>query len=263
MLIEAKRITFNCTVEGPEGAPWVVFCNSLMTNLSMWDAQAGVLSNRFRVLRYDQRGHGETQATDGGYDFALLIDDLIALFDALDIERAHLVGVSMGGMTAMGIAEQHADRLGRLVVADSAGASSEAAAEVWRDRIAIAQAEGMEALVDETINRWFPAETVARNPKHLGLVRQMIRATDVRGFIGCATALCDFDFASKISTIEAPTMFIVGSEDGVLPTTMALLSERVTGSILIELGGAGHLSNLDAPAEFNAALVEFLTAEGD
>jgi 3-oxoadipate enol-lactonase len=263
VLIEANGITFNCAVDGPAGAPWVVFSNSLMTDLSMWDAQAEALSEHFRVFRYDQRGHGKTEATDGGYDFNLLIGDLVALYDAVGIDRAHLVGISMGGMTAMGMAERHARRLGRLVVADARGKSSVPAAEAWRARIAIAEAEGMEALVEDTIRRWFPAETIAARPAHLDRVREMIGATTVRGFAGCAMALCDFDFESEISTIEAPTLFIVGSRDGVLPAAMARLAEQVPGACLRELAGAGHLSNLDAPAEFSSALLEFLTKEGD
>ena len=119
MRIKANGISINYAVDGPEGAPWIVFSNSLATNLSMWDDQARALSGRFRVLRYDQRGHGKTEAPEGRYPFALLLADAIALMDALEIRRAHFCGLSLGGATALGLAEQYPDRIDRVIVCDS------------------------------------------------------------------------------------------------------------------------------------------------
>src|SRR5712675_2259644 len=175
MRIKANGITFNCEIEGSADAPWLVFSNSLATNLSMWDPQAADLGRSFRLLRYDQRGHGGTDAPAGRYTYATLVADALALFDALDIERPHFCGLSMGGATALGLAELHPDRVDRVVVCDSPGMSTPATA----------QTRGMEALVDSTMARWFPPETHAAKPAHLDKVRAMIRTTPVNGFIGC------------------------------------------------------------------------------
>ena len=116
MKVKANGISFNCRVDGHESAPWLVFSNSLMTNLSMWDDQVAALTDKFRILRYDQRGHGETDAPSGAYKFETLVADIVALFDALQIRRANFVGLSMGGMAAIALAEQHADRLERIAI---------------------------------------------------------------------------------------------------------------------------------------------------
>ena len=126
MRIKANGITFNYEIEGPAGAPWLVFSNSLATNLSMWDPQAADLSRSFRVLRYDQRGHGGTDAPEGRYAYATLVADALALLDALDVERPHFCGLSMGGATALGLAELHPDRVDRVVVCDSPAMSTPA-----------------------------------------------------------------------------------------------------------------------------------------
>ncbi len=119
MRITANGITFNCEIEGPEGAPWIMFSNSLATNLSMWDPQAADFKPSFRVLRYDQRGHGATEAPAGGYTYPQLVADAVALLDALKISRTHFVGLSMGGATALALAELHPDRVDRVVVCNS------------------------------------------------------------------------------------------------------------------------------------------------
>src|SRR5580704_4643909 len=129
MHIKANGITVNCEVDGADGAPWLVLSNSLATNVHMWDGQAAELKRSFQVLRYDQRGHGGTDAPAGRYTFDLLIADVLALFDALSIERPHWVGLSMGGATGLGIAERFPDRLDRIVVCDTGCASTAASAQ--------------------------------------------------------------------------------------------------------------------------------------
>jgi 3-oxoadipate enol-lactonase len=194
MRTKANGITFNYEIEGAEGAPWLVFSNSLATNLAMWDPQVAGLKDSFRILRCDQRGHGGTDAPAGRYTYATLLADAIALFDALGIARAHFCGLSMGGATALGLAELHPDRVDRVVVCDSPAMSTPASAQQWEERIAVAQKDGMAALVDSTMARWFPPETHAANPPHLAKVREMIRTTPVNGFIGCSAALADHDY---------------------------------------------------------------------
>ena len=259
MKIKANGITFNCEISGREGAPWVVFSNSLMTNLSMWDEQAAALGNDFRVLRYDQRGHGGTDAPAGGYGFDTLTEDIIALFDALQIKRAHFVGLSMGGMTAVALAEQYPDRVERIVPCDCGPASTPQSAQQWEERIALAKTQGMEALVEPTIGRWYPPEFAAANKPIVDKVRQMIRTTPANGFIGCATALSNFDLRPGLSGVKHRTLFLCGSKDASLGGTKAL-NAGVAGSTLIEIPGAGHISNTENPALFTRSVREFLLA---
>jgi 3-oxoadipate enol-lactonase len=260
MHIKANEITFNYEIDGPEGAPWLVFSNSLATNLSMWDPQAADLKRSFRLLRYDQRGHGGTEAPAGRYTYATLLADAIALFNALGIARAHFCGLSMGGATALGLAELHPDRVDRVVVCDSPAMSTPASAQQWEERIATALKGGMEALVESTTARWFPPEIRAANPPYLDGVRAMIRATPVNGFIGCSAALADHDYNTAVATVTRPVLFITGSKDGVTPAAMRDMSTRLKGSRYVELEGAGHISNLDQPVGFTKAVREFLEA---
>ena len=228
----ANGISINYQVDGPDGAPWLVLSNSLATNLTMWDDQARELGRAFRVLRYDQRGHGATEAPAGRYPFDLLIADALALMDALAIRKAHFGGLSMGGATALGLAQKHADRLDRVIVCDSPCQSTPTSSQQWEERIVVAQAQGMEALVEPTIARWFPPDVIKAKPPHVDKVRQMIRSTPVNGFIGCAAA-----------------------------PPMRKLNEALPGSRFEELASAGHISNLDQPEGFTRAVKDFLAAK--
>src|SRR5215470_11053021 len=257
MKIKANGISINYHVDGPDGAPWLVLSNSLATNLNMWDDQARELGRAFRVLRYDQRGHGATEAPAGRYTFELLIADALALMDALAIRKAHFAGLSMGGATALGLAEKHPDRLEHVIVCDSPCQSTPASAQQWEERIVVAQKQGMEALVEPTVGRWFPPEVLAAKPPHIDKVRQMIRTTPVNGFIGCAAALADHNYAAAVATVTRPVLFLVGEKDAAA-APMRKLSEALPGSRFVEIAGAGHISNLDQPAAFTRAVADFL-----
>jgi 3-oxoadipate enol-lactonase len=260
MQTKANGIAINYQVDGPEGAPWLVFSNSLATNLAMWDEQAEKLKATYRVLRYDQRGHGQTEAPAARYTFELLIADVLALMDALSIPRAHFAGLSMGGATALGFAQAHPARLDRVIVCDSPCQSTPQTTQQWEERIAVAKEKGMDALVDSTIARWFPPETVSANPPHLDKLRKMIRSTPVNGFAGCGAALANHDFASKVGTVKHPLLFIVGEKDGPAPAAMRKLHAAAPGSRFVELPGAGHISNMDRPDDFTRAIADFLKA---
>src|SRR5262245_26090253 len=189
MKAQANGISINYQIDGPEGAPWLIFSNSLITNLSMWDDQAAALKNDFRVLRYDQRGHGGTDAPAGKYSFDMLTKDVIGLMDALSIRKAHFCGISMGGMTALFLGQRHADRFDKIIPCDCGPASTPQSAQQWKERIDLGAEKGMEALVDVTVNRWFPSEFVATKAPVLDKIRGMIRSTPYNGFAGCAYAL--------------------------------------------------------------------------
>jgi 3-oxoadipate enol-lactonase len=259
MKIKANGISINYQIDGPELAPWIVFSNSLATTTAMWDEQTAALKDKFRVLRYDQRGHGGSDVPSGRYPFDTLVTDALALLDALLIKRANFAGLSMGGATALGLAERHPERVDRIIVCDSPCQSTPQSSQQWEERIVVAQKEGIEVLVEPTIGRWFPAETVAKNPPHLDKVRAMIRNTPVDGFVGCAAALADHDYASAVATVKNRVLFLVGEKDAPGPA-MRKLHDRLPGSRFVEIPGAGHISNMDRPAEFNRAILDFLTA---
>ena len=144
MKINTNGININCQIDGPEGAPWIVFSNSLATSTAMWDEQVAALKGSYRVLRYDQRGHGGSDAPAGRYSFDTLLADALGLLDALHIDKAHFAGLSMGGATAIGLAERHPERFDRIIVCDSPCQSTPQSAQQWEERIAVAQRQGIE-----------------------------------------------------------------------------------------------------------------------
>src|SRR6187397_2780453 len=226
MKIKANGITFNYETSGPESAPWLIFSNSLATNLHMWDPQAEALKNEFRMLRYDQRGHGETEATAGRYTFELLCNDVIALMDALGIKRAHWCGVSMGCATGMGLVQNHPDRFDRMVLCDNPGRSS--------------------------------PETLKANPPHMDAIRKMILTTPVNGFVGCSSALGDHDFRPLMPKVKNPVLWMCGEKDGHNAAAMKVMQDELPGSQYVVLPGAGHISNMDQPEMFTRCLRDFL-----
>jgi 3-oxoadipate enol-lactonase len=258
MQINANGINIHYKIEGPANAPWLMFSNSLLTNLTMWDEQAEHFSKDYRVLRYDQRGHGRSEAPQGPYPFDVLIADALALMNALNIERTHFCGLSLGGATAKALALRRPDRVDHVIVCDSPCASSTVSAQQWAERITVAKEQGIAALLESTLNRWFHPETIAANPPYLQRIREMILTTPVDGFMGCAAALSDHDFRPGVPTTKSPVLFLAGEKDGVVPEAMRKLQSALPGSIFVELPGAGHISNLDQPALFNSAVEGFL-----
>lgn len=255
--VEANGIEFNVKIDGHRGLPWLVLSNSLATNISMWDRQVEALRDRFRIMRYDQRGHGETDAPAGKYNFGILVADVVALMDALEIRRTHFAGLSMGGMTAIALSQQHPDRVDRVVACDCGPASTPQSAQQWEERIALVRDHGMQALVQPTIDRWFPAEFVTANHDTIEKVRHMIRTTPLNGFIGCAHALSHFDLRPGLAEIRNPVRLICGGKDAALPGTKAMHA-AIAGSDFVEIPGAGHISNMEDPTAFTHALQSFL-----
>ena len=258
MQSRVNGININFEIDGPDNAPWLILSNSLLTNLSMWDDQVATLARSFRILRYDQRGHDDTEATAGDYSFDLLVADIIALIDMLGIGRAHFCGLSMGGMTALFLAQRHPQRFDRIIACDCGPNSTEASAQQWKERIDVASRDGMQALVEPTIARWFPPDFVATKAPVLDKVRGMIRSTPLAGFRGCAMALSSYDLRGGLGGIDRRTLLIVGTKDATL-AGIRQIKEAVRGSALVELEGAGHISNVEQPAAFTRAVVDFLS----
>ncbi len=255
---KTATIEINYRDEGPSDAPVLMFSNSLGANLSMWDAQAAYFKSDYRIVRYDQRGHGASAVPPGPYSFDVLCRDVIALMDALGIERTHFVGLSMGGMTALGLALDHADRLHSITACNCVAGFSAEGLKVWSERIAMVEAQGLDPLLEPTIQRWFTAPTIDARADEIAAVRAMIAATPVAGYLGCCGALQKLDYLERLATIETPTLFVAGTHDmGAPVAAMRDMHERVPGSRYCELDAA-HVSNIERPAEFNQALAEFL-----
>ena len=259
MKVTANGVGLNCEVSGREGAPWLTFSNSLATNLHMWDDQAAALADDFRILRYDKRGHGGSDVPDGAYDFSMLVGDVVGLWDALGIERSHFVGLSIGGMTAMGLALDHADRLNSMVISNAIAEAPAPFVAAWDERIAIVEEQGMEALARPTVERWSSDHFLDSGTPILDDLQAMVAATPSGGFIGCARALQGLDFETRLGEIGTRTLFIAGKEDGATPAaTMSRIARLVEGADYVELSPAGHLSNIEQPEGYTAALRDFL-----
>lgn len=257
--IQANGITMRYSIDGPENAPVVTMSHSLSANLTMWDPQVSALAERYRVLRYDTRGHGGSDVPAGEYDFGQLADDAVALLDGLGIERTHFVGLSMGGMIGQHLGLKHGARLLSLTLADTSSGYPPEAAAGWGDRIAFAKANGMAATVDATIERWFSPAFVASGAPVVEKVRDMIRQTPVQGYCGCGAAIRALDTTPHLAKIRVPTLVIVGEDDPGTPVSMAkIIADGIPGAELVILPVVRHLSNLEDVSGFNAALTGFL-----
>ena len=228
-----------------------------MSNLAMWDAQVPALTRRYRVLRYDTRGHGATEATPPPYSIELLVDDARALLDALDIAPIHFVGLSLGGMIGQLFAVRHPALVRSLVLCDTS--SHMPPESLWEDRIQTAEDEGIEALVPGTIERWFTAPFRERGAAEIERIRRMIRKTERPGYVGCCRAIQAMDQTALLSAITAPTLIVVGAEDPATPVAASETIHRaIEGSQLVVLDEAAHLANIEQPEAFNRAVIGFL-----
>ena len=251
-------LRFRCRLDGPEGAPWMVFSNSLVTDLTVWDPQVAAFGDRYRILRYDQRGHGGTDVPRGRTTIARLADDAAALMAHFGVTGAMFAGVSMGAATGFCLAPRRPDLIARLVASDGQAATAPGGAQAWQDRIDAALRDGIETLADTTVARWFSASSKAQGIPALATVRAMVAGTKMDGFIACAQALQDYDFRSTLSDITQPALLIAGAADGAMPKTMRSLVDIIPNARFVEIAEAGHIPGIERPAEFNAALDDFL-----
>jgi len=257
MKLATNGIEINYTIEG-EG-PVVTMAHALGTSRAMWDEQARALAPRYRVLRFDTRGHGETSAPAGPYTLEQLASDVAGLLAGLGITETHYVGLSMGGMIGQVFALTHPAVVRSLALCDTTSRYPAAAAPVWEERISAVRAGGMEAVVEGTLERWFTAPFRARRPEVMDRVRAMLRRTPPHGYIGCCHALPTIDVTDGLRALACPALVIVGEEDQGTPVEMAReIHAALPSAELAILRSASHLSNLEQPAEFNRALLGFL-----
>lgn len=248
-------------MDGPEDgagdAPVVILSNSLGTAMDMWSAQVVALAARFRVLRYDTRGHGRSDVPAGAYGLDRLGRDVLDLMDALGIARAHFCGLSLGGMTGQWLGVHAPDRFDRLVLANTAACMGPPSG--WQSRIASVLENGLAGMTSAILERWFTPEFRAAAPDGIAPVREGLLATSPAGYAGCCAAIRDMDMRPVIGLIDLPTLVIAGARDPATPPADAeVLAARIAGSQLVTLDAA-HLSNIEQPAAFNAALLDFLS----
>ncbi len=256
--VTLRGLCFRCRLDGPEGAPWMVFSNSLATDLSLWDAQVAHFGARYRCLRYDQRGHGGTEVPPGPATLTELADDAAALMEHFGVQQAVFVGVSMGAATGFGLAARLPGRIARLVASDGQAATAAGGAAAWEERIALLQQQGMDAFADATVARWFAAASRAEGNPAVATVRAMVAAMPKPGVIACMRALQAYDVRPGLPAIRQPTLLVAGAEDGAMPQVMQGIQGVIAGAQYMEIAGAGHLPCIERPAAFNAVLERFL-----
>ncbi len=260
MKTHVNGININYELTGPKDAPVVMLSHSLACSLVMWQPQIAALESGFQVLRFDTRGHGGSDAPAGAYTLEQLAADAVGLLDTLNIESVHFVGLSMGGMIGQCLALDYADRLKSLALCDTAAIMPEETQPIWQQRIDAVGETGMAGQVDETLERWFRPEFLQLNPPEVEMIRGQILATPVAGYIGCCEAIRRLNYLDRLGQIHTSTLIMVGEED---PGTPVAASEAmhacISGSKLVILSEARHLSNIEQAAPFNTALMDFLT----
>ena len=236
MQISANGITVNYTLDGPPHAPVVTLSHSLATTLAMWEPQLKALTARWRVLNYDTRGHGATDAPRGAYTLDQLADDAQALLRALGIQRTHWVGLSMGGMIGQTLALKAPELFASLVLCDTSSRIPPEAKPLWDERIHTAETKGMEPLVEGTLGRWFTGPFKERGGPVVESVRAMIRSTNPAGYIGSCQAISGLNLTDQIGAIKAPTLIIVGEDDQGTPVAASkVMNAQIKGSELVVL----------------------------
>ncbi len=255
-VLEANGISINYRIDGADSAPVLMLSNSLGTNLHMWDKQVPALAKRFRVLRYDTRGHGKTTAPQGPYTFKTLGEDAIALMDALKLPAVRFCGLSMGGMIGMWLARHVPSRVEQLVLCNTAAKFG--LTEVWNQRIATVRASGMKAITDAVIERWFTKDFRDKSMKEIDPIVEMLHTTKPEGYAGNCAAIRDVDQRWTIAAIKVPTLVIGGKHDPATPFAAAeFIASRIPGARLAGLDAA-HISNVEQPDAFTKALDGFL-----
>ena len=253
-MIDGCRIAWR--MDGPANAPVLVLSNSLGTTMGLWDEQVPALSQRFRVLRYDPRGHGQSSVMSGDTSLNRLGRDVLGLMDALGVGTARFCGLSLGGMTGQWLGVHAPERIDRLVIANSS--SFMGPPESWQQRMTTVREQGMAAIAEAVLDRWFTPAFAASNAPGLARTRSQLLATPADGYAGCCAAIRDLDMRPVVHVVNRPTLVIAGSKDPATPPDHAqAIATAIAGSRLLSLDAA-HLSNIEQPAAFTAALLDFL-----
>ena len=257
MKAKANGIEINYEIEG--NGPWLTMSHSLACNLHMWDPQMSVLTKKFKVLRFDTRGHGQSGAPAGEYTLEQMADDVKGLLDALGIKQTHWAGLSMGGMIGQAFALKYPGVFQSMVLADTTSRRPPDAGKMWGERIQNAQTKGMDALVAGTLERWFTEPYRNARKDVMERIGNDIRRTPVAGFVGCCHAISRVDYLDRLKEIKCPALVIVGEHDhGTPPEAARAIQQNLPGSEFKIITSAAHLSNIEQAEEFNKAMTGFL-----
>ena len=248
-------------VSGRPDAPVVVLANSLGSTWEMWDANVAGLQEHFRVVRFDTRGHGRSPVPAGPYDIDDLADDVVALLDRLGIERAHFVGLSLGGMTGLRLAARNPERIDHLVVLCT-GARLDPA-EAWTNRASTVRANGTAAIADVIVRRWFTPAWLDAHPQVRKESEEMVGSTPAEGYAACCEAIATMDLGPDLPAITTPTLAIAGADD---PATPSWQLERIAKSVahgkLVVVPESAHLASAERPAMITPAVIAYLLEDG-
>jgi 3-oxoadipate enol-lactonase len=264
MLMPLKGRSIAYDLIGPDTAPTVCITHSLASDGGSWAEQVpALLAAGFRVLRIDMRGHGGSDPVAGDYTMTDLAGDVTAVLDGLSIPRVHYTGLSIGGMLGQAFALDHQDRLISIMWCDTLPASPLGAKAAWDERMGIVRnANSLEPIGDATMERWFTDAFKARNPKRWKQIRDTIVATTPSGYLGCSTAILDFDFVPRLPSVRVPTLVVCGAEDPGTPAAEnKKLAGLVSGARYEEIAGMRHFPNVEAPDPFNRIMLGWLEAQ--
>jgi 3-oxoadipate enol-lactonase len=249
------------SVDGPADAPVVVLSNSLGATRGMWDPQVPALAERYRVITYDGRGHGESPAPSGPYTLDDLVDDVVALLDEVGAERAHLAGVSLGGMVGMRLAVREPQRVHRLVLLCTS-ASTDAGPS--RERAAAVRAGGTAPLAPAVVSRWVTPAFAVAHPDVVRRLEAMVAGADDEGYANCCEVVADVELRADLPRITAPTLVISGAQDQALPPEhQRVIAEGIPGAELVTLSPAAHIPTVEQPLQVSGAILGHLDAAGD
>ena len=234
-------------IDGPQDAPVLVLSNSVGSDWRMWDGVVPALTSQFRVLRYNTRGHRESEVPPGPYTVAELAGDLIGLLDELGIDRPHFAGLSLGGMTGMWLAAHEPSRVDRLALLCTSALLGPV--QMWVDRAALVRAEGTEAVADAGVRRWLTEEFIAEQPETAVWCQEMVIDTPDEGYAGCCEAIAAMDLREDLPSITAPTTIIAGADDPATPPSHAeVIAAGIAGARLHVIPHAAHLATVEQPA---------------
>jgi 3-oxoadipate enol-lactonase len=255
-----SAVAVSYTVDGVPDAPVVVLSNSLGATRGMWDPQAPALAERYRVVTYDTRGHGESPAPAGPYTLDDLVDDLVALLDEVGAERAHVAGLSLGGMIAMRLAIREPHRVDRLAVLCT---SARPDPQPFLDRAALVRSGGTAPLAPVVAGRWLTPPYAAEHPDLVARLEAMIAAADDEGYAACCEVVARLDLRADLARITAPTLVVSGAEDPALPPEhQRVIADGIPGAELLTVSPGAHLANLEQPLQVTGALLSHFDAAG-
>jgi 3-oxoadipate enol-lactonase len=256
-MIDADGCPINVRVEGRQSGPTLMLSNSLGCTLQMWEPQMKALTQLFRVIRYDRRGHGKSGVSPGPYSMERFGRDVLAILDDLNIEKVHWCGLSMGGMVGQWLGANAPDRLDKMVLANTACYYADPTN--WLNRIKAVNEGGIAAIADTVIATWLSADFREREPQASMEMKAMLLASPVQGYLACCEALSRLDQRELLPRIKSPTLVIAGRYDQATPIAAGeLIRSRIPRASMTILDAA-HISNVEQPHAFTEAVVGFLT----